>query len=103
VSIDGAERKARRRVGDLAKATRHGQQLPDGKDAHERLMNFMMPSQLKDGHSIADAAVEEEPMNRTQNSDGHKITAIILWFQIVTEADKLFRVEGLTQLSLLII
>jgi hypothetical protein len=34
---DLAERKERRRAGDLGRLTRHGQQLPDGRDVHERL------------------------------------------------------------------
>jgi hypothetical protein len=37
VAADKAERKERRRAGDVAKATQHGRHLPDGKDAHERL------------------------------------------------------------------
>ena len=37
VEADRVERKERRRAGDIAKATRHGQQLPDGSAAHERL------------------------------------------------------------------
>ncbi len=37
VLADEAERKARRRAGDVAKATHHGQQLPDANAAHERL------------------------------------------------------------------
>ena len=34
---DLAERKERRRSGDLGRLTHHGQQLPDGRDVHERL------------------------------------------------------------------
>lgn len=34
---DQAERKERRRAGDVRKATRNGAQLPDGAVAHERL------------------------------------------------------------------
>lgn len=34
---DSAERKVRRLAGDFAKLTHHGQQLPDGKDVHDRL------------------------------------------------------------------
>jgi hypothetical protein len=34
---DHAERKERRRAGDVSLLTQHGQQLPDGRDAHERL------------------------------------------------------------------
>ena len=34
---DRAERKERRRSGDLGRLTHHGQQLPDGRDVHERL------------------------------------------------------------------
>jgi hypothetical protein len=34
---DHAERKERRRVGDVSRLTQHGQQLPDGRGAHERL------------------------------------------------------------------
>ena len=34
---DKAERKERRRAGDVTKATRHGRQLPDSSAAHERL------------------------------------------------------------------
>jgi hypothetical protein len=34
---DLAERKERRRSGDLGRLTHHGQQLPDGHDVHERL------------------------------------------------------------------
>ena len=37
VEADRIERKERRRVGDVAKATLHGQQLPDGHSVHERL------------------------------------------------------------------
>jgi hypothetical protein len=37
VEADKAERKERRRAGDVAKATHRGQQLPDGSAAHERL------------------------------------------------------------------
>jgi hypothetical protein len=37
VEADRTERKERRRAGDVAKATRRGQQLPDGSAAHERL------------------------------------------------------------------
>ncbi|MCX6011658.1 MAG: hypothetical protein NT134_05330 [Chloroflexi bacterium] len=34
---DRVERKERRRAGDITRLTKHGQKLPDGKDAHERL------------------------------------------------------------------
>jgi hypothetical protein len=34
---DQAERKERRRAGDVSQMTHHGQTLPDGKDVHERL------------------------------------------------------------------
>jgi len=37
VEADRVERKERRRAGDVAKATRHGQQLPDAHSVHERL------------------------------------------------------------------
>ncbi len=37
VEADRAERKERRRAGDLRRLTQHGQKLPDGRDAHERL------------------------------------------------------------------
>jgi hypothetical protein len=37
VAADKAERRERRRTGDLARATHRGQLLPDGNDAHERL------------------------------------------------------------------
>jgi hypothetical protein len=37
VAADLEERKERRRAGDIAKATRHGRQLPDGCAAHDRL------------------------------------------------------------------
>jgi hypothetical protein len=37
VLADRAERKERRRAGDLRILTREGQKLPDGKDVHERL------------------------------------------------------------------
>jgi hypothetical protein len=37
VLADQAERKERRRAGDVRKATRRGQQLPDGATMHERL------------------------------------------------------------------
>jgi len=37
VEADRAERKERRRAGDLAKATRHGKELPDGRSVHEHL------------------------------------------------------------------
>ena len=37
VEADRVERKERRRVGDVARATRHGQQLPDAHSVHERL------------------------------------------------------------------
>jgi len=36
-AADVAERRERRRAGDLAAATRRGQQLPDGRAAHDRL------------------------------------------------------------------
>lgn len=34
---DCAERKERRRAGDLGRLTHHGRQLPDSRDVHERL------------------------------------------------------------------
>jgi hypothetical protein len=34
---DRAERKERRRAGDLRRLTNHGQKLPDGREVHERL------------------------------------------------------------------
>jgi hypothetical protein len=37
VEADLAERKERRRAGDVARATLHGKQLPDGQCVHERL------------------------------------------------------------------
>ena len=37
VVADSAERRERRRAGDVAAATHHGKQLPDGKAAHDRL------------------------------------------------------------------
>lgn len=37
VAADLEERKERRRAGDIAKATHHGRQLPDGGAAHDRL------------------------------------------------------------------
>lgn len=37
VEADRVERRERRRAGDVAKATRHGQQLPDAHSVHERL------------------------------------------------------------------
>ena len=37
VDADREERKERRRAGDVARATHHGQQLPDGQCVHERL------------------------------------------------------------------
>lgn len=37
VAADLKERKERRRAGDVARATNHGRQLPEGGAAHERL------------------------------------------------------------------
>jgi hypothetical protein len=37
IAADRAERKERRRAGDLSLLTHKGQQLPDGHDVHERL------------------------------------------------------------------
>jgi hypothetical protein len=37
VQADRAERKERRRAGDLRKLTHNGKKLPDGKDVHQRL------------------------------------------------------------------
>jgi hypothetical protein len=37
VEADRAERKERRRAGDVRRLTQHGQKLPDGHDVHERL------------------------------------------------------------------
>ena len=37
VEADSAERRERRRAGDMTKATRRGQHLPEGKDAHDHL------------------------------------------------------------------
>ena len=34
---DRAEQKERRRAGDVARLTHHGQRLPDGRDVHKRL------------------------------------------------------------------
>jgi hypothetical protein len=34
---DQEERKERRRAGDVARLTRHGRKLPEGKEVHERL------------------------------------------------------------------
>jgi hypothetical protein len=34
---DRAEQKERRRAGDVARLTHHGQKLPDGRDVHKRL------------------------------------------------------------------
>ncbi len=34
---DQAEKKERRRAGDMSRLTHHGKTLPDGKDVHERL------------------------------------------------------------------
>ena len=44
---DLAERKERRRSGDLGRLTHHGQQLPDGRDVHERLWK-----KLENGPSV---------------------------------------------------
>jgi hypothetical protein len=37
VEADRVERRERRRAGDVSRATRHGQQLPDAHSVHERL------------------------------------------------------------------
>ena len=37
VAGDQAERTERRRAGDVARLTHHGQKLPDGHDVHKRL------------------------------------------------------------------
>ena len=37
LEADRVERKERRRAGDITRLTKHGQKLPDSKDAHERL------------------------------------------------------------------
>jgi hypothetical protein len=37
VEADRAERKERRRAGDLSRLTHHGQKLPNGQQVHERL------------------------------------------------------------------
>jgi hypothetical protein len=37
LEADRAERKERRRSGDIASLTRRGRKLPDGRDVHERL------------------------------------------------------------------
>jgi hypothetical protein len=37
VEADRAERKERRRAGDIRRLTQNGQKLPDGHDVHERL------------------------------------------------------------------
>ena len=37
VAADRVERRERRRAGDVARVTHHGQQLPDGASAHQRL------------------------------------------------------------------
>ena len=47
VEADQAERKERRRAGDVAKATHQGQQLPEGKAAHDHLWK-----KLEDGLSV---------------------------------------------------
>ena len=44
---DQAERRERRRSGDMSSMTNHGQNLPDGKDVHERLWQ-----KLKTGISV---------------------------------------------------
>ena len=47
VEADKAERKERRRAGDLSRLTNHGQKLPEGKDVHIRLWK-----KLKSGLSV---------------------------------------------------
>jgi hypothetical protein len=47
VKADQAERRERRRTGDMSSMTHHGQNLPDGRDVHERLWQ-----KLKTGISI---------------------------------------------------
>ena len=47
VAADKAERRERRRAGDVAKATERGRQLPDGKAAHDHLWK-----KLEDGVSV---------------------------------------------------
>jgi len=37
VEADRAERKERRRAGDVRRLTQHGQKLPDGREVHERM------------------------------------------------------------------
>ncbi len=37
VEADREERKERRRAGDVSRLTKHGKELPDGKQVHERL------------------------------------------------------------------
>ncbi len=44
---DQVERRERRRSGDMSSMTNHGQNLPDGKDVHERLCQ-----KLKTGISV---------------------------------------------------
>ena len=44
---DLEERKERRRAGDVARLTKHGQELPDGKDVHDRLWK-----KLEDGLTV---------------------------------------------------
>jgi hypothetical protein len=38
---DRAERKERRRAGDVSRLTDHGQKLPDGREVHERLWKML--------------------------------------------------------------
>ena len=47
VKADQAERRERRRSGDVSRLTHHGQTLPDGKNVHERLWQ-----KLKNGLSV---------------------------------------------------
>src|SRR5512136_1827529 len=47
VKADQAERRERRRSGDVSRLTHHGQTLPEGKNVHERLWQ-----KLKNGLSV---------------------------------------------------
>jgi hypothetical protein len=47
VKADQAERRERRRTGDVSRLTHHGETLPDGKNVHERLWQ-----KLRNGLSV---------------------------------------------------
>lgn len=47
VKADQAERRERRRAGDVSRLTHHGETLPEGRDVHERLWQ-----KLKSGLSV---------------------------------------------------